>query len=186
MGCWVMTDENFDDSVRRALGVPTGAEKEEQTAARARAARAVADDLPRRQALILDFRNRVGNMVTAVFKDVQAVAQKEQARVELIKANVYSSCGRCPDDQNIFCHACLRRLGSRLGPECPDIPPLSFTLMLDGNLRIGVERGLGSTRSLSVNFVSLLKPIAEITMEHVQKAFVSYLTSVRQAKQAGG
>ena len=120
-------DTSFEDSIRHAAGVPTASEIAAKKAAEERAAKAFADDQPRRHALRLRFEAEVAPLIDQVFQ--RAAAALDGSDVRLVMSHIF------PSDLLVD-KAYTTGLTAPRGSKRPQTPvsPLHFSLDAGGQV----------------------------------------------------
>ena len=128
-----MSPENFDDRMKRVLGLPTAAQEKERLDQEAAAREALAADMPRREALKQQFQVTILSHARQVAAQIAPIAQ--QARLSLEQQPTFP-------DRNVIDEVAYSLAGG--DRQKRRSTPLSFFLPLDG-------LALAGTRELMVS-----------------------------------
>jgi len=159
-----MEDNDFLNSLRKSVGLKTDEEKRADAEEQARLLQQRADDMPRRQALVQEFREKVDPALKAVAKEVDLVAS--EAHLQLIEFNVLNAGGN-PDNVLAKRKFQLSRKplgGQAITPGSASVPTLDFDLSLTGEIVITTgtkteKLPIGSIQSDGVDFTLRVKRV---------------------------
>jgi hypothetical protein len=172
-----MTNSSFQDALRRAIGIPTAAEREAAAVEAAKQHEELEKDRPRRQALVEHFNKAVAPVIEQAFSDAQEPLQ--EAGMKLDEVNSFTT-----DDVLIQKSFLIGLIGGtrrvQVVIESYQIPSLNFNLLASGNVTISVpdpSATRAKTPLLPVDFKPRSFPLADVVASHVLAAFGDYITA---------
>jgi hypothetical protein len=170
-----MANSSFQDVLRRAIGVPTSADREAAEAEAAKQRQQVENDEPRRRALVDRFNVSVAPIIEQALNDAQEPLQ--EAGMKLDEVSTF------PAGDVLIRKSFLIGLigGTKRVPiviESYQIPSLNFALLPSGNVTISVPDPStmhAATPLLPVDFKPRSFRLTESATSHVLAAFRDYI-----------
>jgi len=164
------SDDAYKDALRKAAGIPTTAERQQRQEELARQQKALAEDQPRRQALVAEFKTRVTPIISQALEAAHAVLSESPSRFNLTEVH---HMGVVPD--LLACRSFLLTPKNQtlvVGQQAHrPLGQLEFALDVEGAMIIRVPSGTPGApnvaRKLSMGTPEL--------NEAIRGAFVDYL-----------
>ena len=164
-------DSSFEDGIRQAAGLPTTAEIASRQAAEERAAKARADDEPRRQALVTKFNTTIAPIIDQVFN--QAAAALADAEFRLTVARTYP--GELLADKAFTVEPKPRPPTRRGHTQVVLVSPLHFGLHADGNVSAAAPDVSSAPPTLRVGLSTIKRPMEDFTPALIGSIFTDYI-----------
>jgi hypothetical protein len=170
-----MTNSSFQDTLRRAIGVPTAAEREAAEAEAAKQRRHLESDEPRRRALVDRFNGQVAPIIEQAFNDAQEPMQEAGMKLDEVST---SPTGDVLTQRSFL----IGPIGSTTRVQTLlmsyQIPSLNFRLLSSGNVTISVpdpSTAHAAIPLLPVDFKPRSFRLADLAANDVLTAFRDYI-----------
>ncbi len=164
-------DSSFQDSIRQAAGLPTTAEIAARRAAEEKAAKAHADDEPRRQALATRFNTIIAPLIDQVF--TQAAAALSDAEFRLIVAHTFP--GELLVDKAFTVEPKPRPLIRGRHTQVILVSPLHFGLHADCDVSAATPDVSSAPPTLRVGLSTIRRPMEAFTPALIGSIFTDYI-----------
>jgi hypothetical protein len=168
-----MAKSSFQDTLRRAIGVPTSDEREAAAAEAAIQREELENDQPRRQALVNQFNDSVAPVIAQTFEEAQQPV--EEAGLKLDEVRTFSDADVLIQRSFLISPQKVRVLTGSY-----QIPTLNFWLLPSGNVTVHVPDPSSTharTPLLPVDFKPRRFPLADMAARHVLAAFSDYIAA---------
>lgn len=172
-------DTSFEDNIRQAAGLPTASEIASKHAAEELAAKVLADDQPRRQALRLRFEADLAPLIEQVFQ--RAATALVGSDVQLVTTHVF------PSDL-VADKAYTIELTAPRDSRRPRVlvSPLHFSLAADGQVIAAAPDVSSAPPTLRVGTSAVKRPIDKFTQELIFSIFREYVKAATRAIRSAG
>ena len=164
-------DSSFEDGIRQAAGLPTAAEVAARQVAKEQAARARADDEPRRQALVTKFNTTIAPVIDQVF--TKAAAALAGAEFRLVVAHTFP--GELLADKAFTVEPKPSPPIRGRHAQVVLVSPLHFGLHADGNVSAMAPDVSSAPPTLRVGLSTIKRPMEDFTPALIGSIFTDYI-----------